>query len=181
MWVFGHLGIGSKLASPLSRKLIYGWLLLGTLLPDLIDKTLYYSLAIFTGKLGSELGLISCTRTFGHTALFVFLLALFATVRKSAPLASLALGVASHLVLDGFQDYWTYRVLHSQGESSLLLAILFPFYKSHFSVMPYDSFFDHLKSVNQPILLVTEGIGIMILIWDWRIKKKRTKSPHRNE
>lgn len=172
MWIFGHLGIGSKLAAPLSRKLPYGWLLLGTILPDLIDKPLFY-------LLGSKFELISCTRTLGHTAIFTFGLALLASLRKSKLLAAITLGVASHLVLDGFQDYWIHRVLHHEGESSLILAALFPFYEPRFGMMPYDSLLDHLKSGNRPIVLTAEGIGLLFLGWDWWKKKWRPKWPVR--
>jgi len=168
VWLFGHLGIGSKLAAPLSRKLPYGWLLLGTILPDLIDKPLYY-------LMGSKFDLISCTRTFGHTAIFVFGLTLLATFRKSTLLAAITLGVASHLVLDGFQDYWIYRVLHHKGESSLLLAALFPFYEARFGAMPFESLLAHLKSGNRPIVLTAEAVGLLFLGWDWWKKKWRPK------
>lgn len=175
MWIFGHLGIGSKLAAPLSRKLPYGWLLFGTLLPDLVDKTLYYSLAFATGRRGYEIGLISGTRTLGHTAIFAFIFALLATLRRSKLLAALVLGIASHLVLDGFQDYWFHRVLHLEGDSSLLLAALFPFYENHFAEMPYGSWLDHLKSGTQPLLIFGESLGIAILGWDaWKRKFRPT-------
>lgn len=180
MWVFGHLGIGSKLASPLSRKLPYGWLLLGTLLPDLIDKSLYYSLVLYTGRHGNEIGLISGTRTFGHTALFVLGLTVLATIRRSTVIAALVLGVASHLMLDGFQDYWLQRVLHHEGESSLLLAVFFPFYESHFAEIPYATFLDHLKSGTRPMLIIAEAVGLAILGWDWWKKKWRPKFLHRS-
>ncbi len=173
MWVFGHLGIGSKLAAPLSRKLPYGWLLFGTLLPDLIDKPLYYLSAFATGRHGSAIGLISCTRTLGHTALFTFALAGLATFRRSPILAAVVLGVASHLMLDGFQDYWTHQVLHVEGENSLLMAALFPFYENHFAEMPYESWLEHLKSGRQPILVTAEVVGLAILGWDWWKKKWR--------
>lgn len=179
MWIFGHLGIGSKVAAPLSRKLPYGWLLLGTILPDLIDKPLYYSFALYTGRHGNEIGLISCTRTLGHTALFAIGLALLATLRRSTLLAAITLGVASHLVLDGFQDYWLQRVLHFEGESSLLLAALFPFYENRFAEMPYASWLDHLKSGTKPMLITAEVVGMAFLGWDWWKKKWRPKFLHR--
>jgi hypothetical protein len=171
MWLLGHLGIGSKLATPLSRKLPYGWLLLGTLLPDVIDKPLYYGLAIFTGRHGSEIGLISCTRTFGHTALFMLLLSTAAWARKSKILAALTIGIATHLMLDGFQDYW----LGNGGESSLRLAALFPFYEPRFGEMPYGSMIEHLKSAGRSFVIVSEIIGAALLGWDYWKKKWKFK------
>ena len=49
MFFFGHLGAGSRLASPFSKGLPRGLLLLGTLLPDLIDKPLFYGLLFLRG------------------------------------------------------------------------------------------------------------------------------------
>src|ERR1700733_5728748 len=100
MIFFGHLGIGLKTAQPFRRDLPLKPLLLGTLLPDLIDKTLYYGLSFATGRRGAELRLISGTRTFGHTILFTLALGAIAARRRSKTLAALALGSATHLFLD---------------------------------------------------------------------------------
>ncbi len=180
MWIFGHLGIGSKIAAPLGRRLPYRAILLGTILPDLVDKPLYYGLSLATGKYGAELGLISCTRTFGHTGIFVVGLTAIAWLKRSPLLAAIGLGVASHLVLDGFQDYWIHERMHIEGESSLRLAALFPFYEARFGVQPFPTLFDHLKSVGRPLLLLTEGIGLAILGWDyWKKKQWKPKRPLR--
>jgi hypothetical protein len=51
MFIFGHMGFGAAMARPWAnpfRKLSFGMILLGTVLPDLIDKTLYYSLSFWT-------------------------------------------------------------------------------------------------------------------------------------
>jgi hypothetical protein len=175
MWVFGHLGIGSKLASPFSRKLPLRWVLFGTLLPDLIDKPLYYGSVLVTGRHGLEIGLISCTRTFGHTALFLFALSLIAYIRKSPLFAALTIGVATHLVLDGFQDYWLSHVMELGGESSLRIAALYPFLQASFADMPFTSFADHFKSGAQPFTIASESVGIAILGWDYWKKKWRFK------
>ena len=173
MWVFGHLGIGSKLAAPFSRKLPLKWVLIGTILPDLIDKPLYYGAVLATGKHAAEIGLISCTRTIGHTALFLFALSFIAFVRKSTLFAALTIGVATHLVLDGFQDYWFLRVLHFEGESSLVLAALYPFYRTYFGTMPFDTLTEHLETLGRPMTLGAEIVGIAILGWDYWKKKWR--------
>jgi hypothetical protein len=175
MWILGHLGIGEKLAAPFSRRLPLRWILFGTLLPDLIDKPLYYGAVLFTGRHGAEIGLISCTRTFGHTALFLFALSFIAYARKSKIFAALTIGVATHLVLDGFQDYWFQNVMHLGGESSLRIAALYPFLQSHFADMPYPNLLDHLKSVDRPFTLIAEGIGAAILGWDYWKKKWKFK------
>ncbi len=175
MWVFGHLGIGSKIAAPLSRKLSYPWLLTGTLLPDLIDKPLYYGLSLATGRTGPDLGLISCTRTFGHSAILLFIFSFIALTRKSTRVAALTLGMASHLVLDGFQDYWIHVVLGISGESSLRLAALYPIYRPHFGILPYRSLFEHLQSASKPFVITTEILGALILAWDYWKKQWRPK------
>ncbi|MBI5201898.1 MAG: metal-dependent hydrolase, partial [Elusimicrobia bacterium] len=41
MIFFGHLGLGDALAAPVRRGLPRRWVLLGTVLPDLLDKPLY--------------------------------------------------------------------------------------------------------------------------------------------
>ena len=49
MFIFGHLGIGSKMVYPWRKQITRGALLVGTVLPDLIDKPLYYGEALFIG------------------------------------------------------------------------------------------------------------------------------------
>src|SRR5690606_9787383 len=118
---------------------------------------------------------ISCTRTFGHTAIFVLGVTLFAWGLKSKATAALAIGIASHLVLDGFQDYWFLRLNGNEGESSALIAMLFPFYLPRFSAQPFPSALEHLKSLGRPFLLVSEAIGLLILARSIRDKRRRFK------
>lgn len=124
MFLFGHLGIGSRLVDFRRRKFAWIPLFLGALFPDLVDKVLYYGLVAVTGKRGRELGLISGTRTFGHSLIFLLLVtgALVGATRRSRGRPSqsadqdllrlgegqrlksvtraFALGWASHLILD---------------------------------------------------------------------------------
>jgi hypothetical protein len=79
MLFLAHAGIGEKLVSPWSRRLpatMVAWVVLGTLLPDFVDKPHYYALSWATGMRGEALGLICGTRTIGHTALFTLAIAL---------------------------------------------------------------------------------------------------------
>jgi len=168
MWVLGHLGVGSKIAAPFRRELPLRWVLLGTLLPDLVDKPLYYAFSEATGRHGLEIGLVSCTRTFGHTLLALFVLSGIARAKKSKSFSALAIGVASHLVLDAFQDFWLLTVMGQPGESSLRLAALFPFFEPRFGDMPTDSLLDHLKTGARPFTIVSEGIGAILLWSTWR-------------
>src|SRR4051812_44623567 len=104
MLPFAHLGIGSTMAAPWSRDLPKRALLLGTLLPDLIDKTLYYSLYLATGQWGEKLGLIAGTRTFGHSGLFLIAVTALALFRGSRTAVALGLGILTHLLLDVAAD-----------------------------------------------------------------------------
>ena len=70
MFALGHLGIGKKLAarpfrhfSPAERRAFF----VGALLPDLIDKPLYYIPAWLTGKEGAAAGILSGTHLFAHS------------------------------------------------------------------------------------------------------------------
>lgn len=172
MFVFAHLGIGSLLVRPWTQGLRRRWVLLGTLLPDLIDKPLYYGLSWITGKHGAELGLFSGTRTFGHTGLFLILLALASFSRRSLVLAALALGAASHLLLDHLSD----TVGLSGGRSAgNIKGLLWPVLGIQFPVMPFKDATEHASVGGRPGLLAVEAFGAFLLLWDWW--KKR----HKNE
>jgi hypothetical protein len=175
VFVLGHLGIGSRLAGRLPGVLrAPGWLALGTLLPDLIDKPLYYALSLPTGLHGAELGLISGTRTFGHTALFG--LALFAglTVRghRLAGRALLA-GLATHWLLDcGGEPAGALLLRLGLVEPSppgpgpgTLAAILFPLLGPHFPIAPFKSATAHFATLRNLYTVFGELLGGFFL---WR-------------
>lgn len=100
MFVLGHVGLaagGAALLAGASRRRVrvdYPFLVLGALLPDLIDKPLgVYLLADILGS----------GRTFGHSLLFLGILAVAALATRSRPRAAfawIAFGCAAHLVLD---------------------------------------------------------------------------------
>ncbi len=166
MFIFGHLGIGEAMVKPISRGLPRRWLLLGTILPDLIDKPLYYGLRFATGLRGAELGLISGTRTFGHTGLFLLLFAVTAFVKRSKVFAALALGVATHLVLDGLADVW---IPYEPGTRTLVNALFFPFMGFSFPVIPYHYVGEHLRSIMRPMTWMCELLGLLLFSWEtWK-------------
>ena len=106
MLPLGHLGIGRRLVAPWTRDLPWWAILLGTVLPDLIDKPLYYGASWLTGKKGLELGLfLSGTRTFGHTLLLTGILALASRAARSGVLKAIVLGMLTHLFLDTVSDW----------------------------------------------------------------------------
>ena len=154
------MGIGSALARPLARGLEKRWVLLGTLLPDLIDKPLYYGLSLVTGRVGADIGLISCTRTFGHTGLLLALLVAASLRSRSRVLLALALGMATHGPLDIALD-----VLSGPGPSSAIVAFLFPLQGVGFAAMPYRSPIEHLGGLLDPAHLVSEVLGLALLFW----------------
>src|SRR3954466_140383 len=96
MFVFGHVGVGRALLSRWKARLPVIPLAVGMLLPDLIDKPLYYS------RLWS---FVTCTRTFGHTGLLLLALTGFAAALRSRTLAALSAGMATHLLLDCAFDF----------------------------------------------------------------------------
>ncbi|MFI5350105.1 MAG: hypothetical protein ACHQ2Z_11210 [Elusimicrobiota bacterium] len=167
MFLLGHLGIGLKTASPFRRDLPLKPLLLGTLLPDLIDKPLYYGLAWATGRRGFDLGLISGTRTFGHTLLFTISLAALASARRSKMIAALALGSATHLLLDVVSDVFTRKTDYS------LHILAWPLLGWRFPGYLYEGIGEHLGHFRQPFFLYAELIGAFILIAEWRGARRR--------
>ena len=170
MLPFGHMGIGSKLASPWSRDLSKPALLIGTILPDLIDKPLYYILSFATGKSGAALGIISSTRTLGHTAICLLLITGAAMIWRSRWLAALAMGVSTHLFLDNLGDTLSvYFDTHVSGERSALVALLWPFLKANyqFAIAPFANVQEHAQRSFNGVTIGAEIVGTAILGWDY--------------
>jgi hypothetical protein len=161
MLLFGHLGLGSALARPFRAGLERRWLLLGTILPDLIDKPLYYGLCLATGRHGAELGLISGTRTLGHTGLVLLLSAVLALVLRSRAMAAVALGMATHPLLDIGLDLVVHR-----NESAAVVALLFPLRGFRFAVMPLRNPLEHLGWLLDAPHVTAELIGLALLVAD---------------
>lgn len=168
MFVFGHTGIGRTLAAPLARGLPDGWFFLGALLPDLIDKPLYYGWAALTGVHGADAGLLSGTRLFGHTGLLMLVIAGLAVWRRNRALAAIALGSASHLLLDAFMDFW------SGGDpfvNGVAVAIFFPFVGFRFPMAPHAGVSEHASSLLRPEIIVAEVVGFFLLSWHfWKYR-----------
>ena len=170
MLLFAHMGIGTKMVSPWSRELPKWALLFGTLLPDLIDKPLYYILYFLTQASGASMGRINNPRTVGHTAFFLLLITLIAVVRRSKVFAAIALGVATHLFLDNLSDsladYFMSDVSHP-SQHSALVALLWPFFKPYFSASPFNTLVAHLEHSFNPMNLGFEVVGAAILFWEY--------------
>jgi hypothetical protein len=157
MFVFGHIGFGRLLIGSRGRALPFLPLLIGMLLPDLIDKPLYYvHISSF----------ISCTRTFGHTGLFAALVLCAAAIRRSSTLLAVGLGIATHLGLDCAMD------MLSHDAQSAVTALTWPFLDRHFSVLNM-SMADHLRRIFVTPVMITELIGFTIVAWEY-LRWRRT-------
>lgn len=167
MFFFGHLGIGYKIVSPISRRLPIGFILLGTVLPDLIDKPLYYGLSYLTGLQGAELGMIAGTRSFGHSAVFLIALTLISALFRIRWLAALCLGIATHLLLDNVGD----RILLGSGYTAK--ALVWPLMGWQFPVYPYHGLQNHLSKAKDPYFVFSEVAGALILFWEYWKQKQR--------
>jgi hypothetical protein len=168
LFVLGHVGIGVALAAPRlppdARTVRF--LVLGTLLPDLVDKPLYYALSLLTGRAGADLGLISSTRSFGHTLLFCLLLYLVLPRRFALPLAA---GMITHLFLDEMGDLfavvWPRPGPPRQGPATAA-AILFPLLGPHFPVLPFSTASEHVRALIDPYTLLGEALGAVLIYLD---------------
>jgi hypothetical protein len=130
---------------------------LGALLPDLIDKPLYYIPSWITGKRGAELGLIAGTHSFGHTGLFLLALAATAALLRRPPARALAIGVATHFALDVV------------GMSMDKTTLFWPLLGWRFTPFLHRGLGEHLWTVLNPVTLTGELIGGTIIVWDvWR-------------
>ena len=169
MLPLGHLGIGSRLLGPWRRRFDWRLLYLGCLLPDLIDKPLYYALSLATGRHAAELGLISGTRTVGHTLLFFLLLA--ALSLRYRGIAAVAAGVATHLFLDNLGDLFGPPV---PLERLTVVALVFPLLGVRFPVAPFTDLADHLnRNLTSGYSIAGELIGGAILLAAW-LKRRQS-------
>jgi hypothetical protein len=163
VFALGHLGLGKKIAarpyrrfSPVERRAFF----LGALLPDLIDKPLFYIPFWLTGKRGAAAGLLSGTHLFAHTGLFLVALVIAALITRSERLRAVAIGVATHFVLD------------CVGLSMGLGTLLWPLFGWHFPTYPFTNLGQHLATVLSPVTLAGELSGAAILLWDyWKARQ----------
>lgn len=158
MLVMAHIGIGTWLARPWRRKLPWRPLAIGTLLPDLLDKPIYYGQVLLTGKHGAELGLFSGTRTFGHSLFFLVILLLGARLAGSRVFLALAAGVATHLILDNYLEPFSVFSIYSSR-----IALFFPAYGLVFPVAKHPGLGEHLLSHLRLSDIMGECAGLLLL------------------
>jgi len=141
MYLLGHLGIGLGIAwlasTRTTRVLDYRLVLLGAILPDLVDKPLGY-------LLGLE------SRLWAHTLVFLGSVLLVSAVPSVRVLASAAVGIATHLLLDRmWEQPWVF-VWPALG-----------------ATFPSDgvNLFNILRVlVEDPIVLGGEIVGVVVLV-----------------
>jgi hypothetical protein len=160
MFVFGHLGFGSVLARPWRDRAGRWALLVGMLLPDLIDKPLYYA------RLSD---IFSCTRTVGHTGLLALVLLLAGVLFRRRAMAALAIGMTTHVILDCVMD-----AVVGSPESSALRAAAWPLMGTHFARVYLPSLTVHVERLMNLPILVTEVTGALLLVWELRRRPARS-------
>ena len=167
MLFFGHIGIGRKLLEPWRAKLPAKYVAWGTVLPDLIDKPLYYGLLWTVGRREDGLDFIYGTRTLGHSG--ILLLLLFLCSLRSKKCLALSLGVVTHLLLDLLGD------LGDLPNSATLKALFFPFLGG-FGIAPFKSLAEHLYGKLNLYVVVGESTGIWILLKEYKLSKKKSST-----
>ena len=152
----------------LRERLSIRWLVLGCLLPDLIDKPLFYGLLWARGHPDA---LISGSRSVGHTGLFAFALLALALASRRPALWALFAGVATHLVLDIGGEL----VAGSTAGSSIWIAIFFPASGCRFPLATFHSLLEHLRlSAENAYLVAGEIVGGAILLRAWTVRRRQS-------
>jgi hypothetical protein len=143
MLLFAHLGLTLAASRPV-RCAIPVYVLLGSMLPDLIDKPL--------GEL--LFGTPAMGRTICHTLAFLLLLCATAYYREDLRLASIAGGVSAHFMLDFM---WN-------SPRTLLWPLL-----GAFPPAAYLSTLDYLqhllRGLSDPLIGMPEMLGLSYLIY----------------
>jgi len=158
MFILGHVGIGRTVTRPWSWRLPVVPFIAGALLPDVIDKPLYYS-HVFAS--------ITCTRTVAHTGLFAAAVCAIALIRRSPAATAVALGLASHLLLDCSMD------VMSTEPKSAIIALGWPLAHRTFASFGFRSPVEHLRHLWNIPVLVTELMGVALIAWEFLARQRR--------
>ena len=143
MLVLAHLGLTLAAARQIACANL-AFVMLGSMLPDIIDK-----------PLGEMLfGTPAMGRTFAHTLLFLMFLGTAAYYLRDLRLAWLACGVWAHLLLDFM---W-------QSPSTLLWPLLGPFPRAA-DLSSLDYLQTLLRGLGQPMVGVPEMLGLAYLLY----------------
>lgn len=162
MFLFAHLGIGYEMArlgwAKRKPDLDVPFVLLGTVLPDLLDKPIYYISHDLLRARGAFADFYAGTRGLGHTFLFAGVLILSASISKNRSWIAIAIGVATHLSLDIINDL-------IYGRATDLRIFLWPALGWNFPQARFATLGAHLHFWLEPISLITEVTGVFLL---WR-------------
>jgi len=156
MFPFAHLGIGSALTRLCPVKLQFRWVLLGTVLPDLIDKPIFFLLGRYFHEAGWEAG----KRGFAHTLVFLALLAVISRIRQSPAFWSVTAGTATHLALDVISKC-------TEGSSTALGSLRVLFWPLGGWSFPTLSHGMHGIEI-----WMFEAVGLALLILQWRSRSR---------
>ena len=158
MLIFGHLGFARLLAEPFRRQRPLSLLLAGSLLPDIIDKLVFYVSDFSPG-----------TRAVGHTLLFATFIACAEKSRsKKWMRCPLAFGISTHLICDYVGDFFAMPSSYARN----LKILLWPALGKTFPPTTHLNFVQQATRVTEPYYLATEMIGISILIFfAWYYKR----------
>ena len=167
MFVLGHVGIGTRLLFGLRQRLPPRWLIFGCVLPDVIDKPLFYALLWARGHPDA---LIAGSRSVGHSGPFLLLLVLLAAVLRAPAWWAVLAGVATHLLLDIGGEL----VGGALPGSSIWIAVLFPALGWRFPRAHFGSLLEHLRDTAENVYVVAgEVVGAAILLSArWRRRKR---------
>ena len=162
MLLFGHMGIGYKLSQLIKTKIkpsLKG-ILIGSLLPDIIDKPLYFILVCVTGRQGEELGFINGTRTFAHTGLFFMILFILTFYKRNIFFICIVIGQFTHLLLDCLSTY----ILWPDKFINFFIVFFWPLLGIRFPPTELKNFHDAEMYYLNPFLIGFEVIGIVCLM-----------------
>ena len=170
MFVLGHVGVGTRLLGALRHRLPARWLIVGCLLPDLIDKPLYYGLLWGRGYVDP---VIVGSRSIGHTGIFLVALLAGALLSRNAAAWALFAGVLTHLLLDIGGEIAT----GADPERSIWLAVLFPLLGWRFPKARFSGILEHLRiSAENAYVVAGEVVGGAILLSAWWKRRKAQSS-----
>lgn len=159
MFPAAHLGIGSVLGRLVSPTLPFGWLLLGTVLPDLIDKPAFWAMGLM--EYFTTGGWVPGKRGIAHTVLFLIALAAVAAARRSRPWAAVSVGDGTHLVLDAVSKAWgAHDAIQRNG-----CVLLWPSCGFSFPTLDYG--------LHGRALLWLEAVGLLLLVIQLAVKSLR--------
>jgi hypothetical protein len=184
MWILGHAGLGYQISKWMGQDKPLKFLILGTQLPDLIDKPLYYFARKLTGREGSDIGLISGTRTFGHTLIFfgilvccyVFMLSRDRGKSTRVPkMKAIIVGVATHLLLDFFSKMEVFIGSWGPRSNSKTLefvthVLCWPAFGLNFPGQDLKQVMTFTDILPPPIVFLSDIVGAIIL---WRLWRSR--------